>query len=290
MKKQEFLKMFDFCEIVLTWFVTSKRTDTKSGGGSGYCRSSAICHAGVHVIEITGKTEYSSGWFTILVDVFEFSTGATIVLVNDRVNGGAGSRDRITSNAAGRRRGRQVFVHRRDHVVVVLLVIFFLVFFVTRSRNGRSRSIVVLNDGDGGGSGGGSGSGSASGSSGSGGTSGGGVMFVRFVRPLRSVLRPLWSLCSVIRLLRVAIRAARPVVVWIVIWPGWSCSPWSVRRPNACRSCPGRCRSFRRWRTTWYLGPEFLFGRTCNTITRYSLNSYHADNKLIVGLNYFNIY
>lgn len=154
---------------------------------------------------------------------------------------------------------------------------------------GPGGAIVTINAGGGygGSGGGGGGSGSASGTSGS---SGGGVMFVRFVRPLRSVLRPLWSLCSVIRLLRVAIRAARPVVVWIVIWPGWSCSPWSVRRPNACRSCPGRCRSFRRWRTTWYLGPELLFGCTCNTITRYSLNDYHADNKLIVGSNYFNVY
>ncbi|OAD58745.1 hypothetical protein WN48_10290 [Eufriesea mexicana] len=160
MKKQKFLEMFDFCEIVLTWFITSKRTDTKSRGSSGCCRSSAVCHAGVHVIEITGKTEYTSGWFTILVNILKFIVRATVILIYNRINSGTGRRDRVTSNAASRRRGRQVFVHRRDHVVVVLLVIFFLVFFVTRSRNGRSCSIVVLNDGDGGGGGsGGSGSG-----------------------------------------------------------------------------------------------------------------------------------
>lgn len=178
-----------------------------------------------------------------------------------------------------------------DGIVAGITFIRFIVFGCRRCPSVPWPLRVRCPDGGGSGGGGGAGgSGSASGTSGSSGTSGGGVMFVRFVRPLRSVLRPLWSLCSVIRLLRVAIRAARPVVVWIVIWPGWSCSPWSVRRPNACRSCPGRCRSFRRWRTTWYLGPELLFGCTCNTITRYSLNDYHADNKSIVGSNYFNVY
>lgn len=95
------------------------------------------------------------------------------------------------------------------------------------------------------------GSGGSSCSSSSSSCSGSRVMFVRFVRPLRSILRPLWTLCSIIRLLRVVIRASRPIVVWIVIRPGWSCSPWSIGRPNACCSCSRCCRSFRRWRPTW---------------------------------------
>lgn len=104
----------------------------------------------------------------------------------------------------------------------------------------------------GGGSGGGiCGGGGTSSSSCSCSCSGSRVMFVRFVRPLRSILRSLWTLRSIIRLLRVVIRASRPIVVWIVIRPGWSCSPWSVGRPNACRSCSRCCRSFRRRWPTW---------------------------------------
>lgn len=123
-----------------------------------------------------------------------------------------------------------------DGVVAGVAFVRFVVFGRRRCPPVPRPLRVRCSDGDGrGGDGGGSSGGrrrSGSGSSGGGSSSGSGVMFVRFVRPLRSIFRPF-------RLLREA------------IWLGWPCSPRPVGRANACRRCPGRCRSFRRCRATW---------------------------------------
>lgn len=125
MEQEQFLQVFDLGEIIVTGLVAAQRTDPKSGGGDSG-RRSTVGHAGVHMVEVTWKTEDTGGGgggdaLAVAVELLELLTARTGAasagvaaigtapdVAHHRSRGivvAAGVRDRRCHHSRGGRRG-----------------------------------------------------------------------------------------------------------------------------------------------------------------------------------------